>query len=114
MKSIRRKSDGLEIARARIADSFLSRFVGLIGIQHFNFGDGLYFPRCNSVHMWFMRISIDVIFLDRDGNVTSTNTGLNPWRALPVWDLRARDALELLMGSVARYSLRRGDTLCLD
>lgn len=36
------------------------------------------FPRCNSVHTWFMRHAIDVVFLSREGSVLQYEHAVPP------------------------------------
>lgn len=98
--------------RCHIAEAFFERLKGLIGKQQLANGEGMFFPRCNSVHMWFMRFPIDVIFVDAQYRVTSVYSGLRPWRLLPVFDFRASHALELPEGSIERVGVRKGDVLC--
>ncbi len=79
------------------------------------------FPKCNNIHMWFMRIPIDVLFVSpfqgNDGKtywrVSSAHENVRPWRALPLMDLRASDALELPSGSIRRHGILAGDELCI-
>ena len=61
-----------------IADTFLKRFLGLMG-RHEG-GYGLFLEPCDSIHMMFMRFPIDTIFVDREGVIVSMVKGLKPWR----------------------------------
>ena len=45
-----------------VAESFISRLRGWIGKTRADSGEGILFPNCTSVHMWFMSIPIDVVF----------------------------------------------------
>lgn len=80
------------------------------------------FPRCNDIHMWFMRIPIDVVFIRRARadaagktvwQVSSTREHLKPWRLLPVHDFKASETLELPSGTVSRLGISEGDQLCI-
>src|SRR4051812_30737808 len=73
-----------------VAESFIDRLRGLIGRTRLDAGEGMLFPRCNDIHMWFMSIPIDVVFLRREGSgssstwiVSSLRENLRPWRLLP-------------------------------
>ena len=106
--------------RCELAESFLARLRGLIGRKSLEAGEGMLFPRCNDIHMWFMSIPIDVVFLkpgaSGDGRlheVCSTREELRPWRALPVRDGSARDTLELPAGTVRKHKIAAGDILCI-
>ena len=52
---------------AERASSFKDRFVGLMGRRSLAFGEGMHIAPCNSIHTFFMRIPIEVVFLDPDG-----------------------------------------------
>ena len=52
--------------KVKIADTFFTRLAGLMFQKKLPQGTGLLLVPCNSVHMCFMRFSIDVIYLDKD------------------------------------------------
>lgn len=66
------------IPEVKIATSFWSRFKGLMGKKHIPSGFGLWFPSCSSIHCFFMRVPIDVIYLDEDDVVLAVDT-VSPW-----------------------------------
>ncbi|MEK6579140.1 MAG: DUF192 domain-containing protein, partial [Bdellovibrionota bacterium] len=74
-----------------VAECFLDRLRGLIGMKELEPGYGMLFPKCNDIHMWFMSIPIDVVFLRRGTSVesdtswfvTSVHRGLKPWKVFP-------------------------------
>ncbi len=102
-----------------VADSFWTRLIGLMGRVRFENGEAIFFPRCSSIHMWFMRMAIDVAFLRRDSarpgfyQVTKLVSGARPWSVLPFADFKATDVLELPKGTIQRASLKSGDVLCI-
>ena len=112
-----RRSDCASVAsNLEVANRFFPRLKGLIGRGSFEFGEGLLFPRCNSIHMWMMRIPIDVVFLrkrENDWEVLSLHPGLRPWKLLPVGNFKADDVLELPLGTIGRVGLKSGEVLCI-
>lgn len=66
---------------------------------------------CRAVHTFFMRRSIDLIFLDRAGNVLGVTSNLKPWRIC--WNFRAASVLECEPGFVWNTGLLSGDSLAL-
>lgn len=104
------------------AKSFWLRLRGLIGRSSLADGEGMLFPTCNNIHMWFMTISIDVVFLRKEDSVhgkniwkiSSVHQAVKPWRILPLMDLRATDTLELPRGTVSKFSLCTGDEVCIN
>ena len=59
-------SGGIDVAaRCELAERMLPRAVGLLGRKGLEPGEGMLFSRTGSVHMFFMRFAIDVVFVDR-------------------------------------------------
>ena len=98
--------------RCRIATSLRDRTVGLLGTPSLPAGEGLFIERTQSIHMFFMRYPIDVVFVDRDARVTQTVAGLRPWRVV-WWARGARDCLELPVGALAASGTAAGDQLAV-
>ena len=67
-------------------------------------GRGLWIEPCNSIHMFFMRFAIDVLFLDREGRVKKVMLRLRPWRISPIV-FGARTVVELPAGLLTDKSL---------
>ena len=96
--------------RVLLADGFWNRFKGLMGRAELPMGEGLHLRPCNSVHTFFMRIPIDVLFLDTEGTVVKLFPALPPWRTTaPVRGVRS--VLELPVGVIAASGTRVGDQL---
>ncbi len=70
---------------------------------------GLWLVPCNSVHTFFMRYPIDVVFLDRALVIVHIVPTLLPWRS--ALRLRARSTLELVAGGAAACDLAVGQKL---
>ena len=49
------------------AKSFFKRLFGLMGKENINYG--MLFPKCNSVHTFFMKENIDIIGLDENNEI---------------------------------------------
>jgi uncharacterized membrane protein (UPF0127 family) len=90
-----------------------SRMVGLLAHRSLPTGDGLLLAPAWSIHTWFMRFAIDVVFLDADHRVLRLYPGLPPWR-LVSGTRRARTVLEFGAGTLARTRLAPGDIVRLD
>ena len=91
------------------ADGSLERMRGLLGRQALSANEGFWIEPCNAVHTFFMRYSLDVLFLDRDGVLLKTVSHLNPWRFTGA--LNARATIELQAGRAASFSLNVGERL---
>ena len=55
--------------KVELAASFGARLKGLLGRDGLPEGQGLWIDPCNSVHTFFMRFPIDVLFLDKSQRV---------------------------------------------
>ena len=53
------------------AKSFFKRLFGLMGKENINYG--MLFPKCNSVHTFFMKENIDIIGLDINNERKNTS-----------------------------------------
>ena len=97
--------------RCLVADSPWPRMRGLLGRRGLESGEGLLLKPAGSVHTFFMRFSIDIVFLSREGDV------LKVARALPAWRLagarRAKAALELGADEAERRGISLGTRLDL-
>ncbi len=89
-----------------------SRMVGLLGCRDLPAGDGLLLAPAWSIHTWFMRIPIDVVFLDASGTVLRVYPDLPAWR-LVSGTRRARTVIEFGAGTLARTPVHVGDRLQL-
>lgn len=96
--------------KVREARGFADRFVGLMGRKDLSMGEGLHLVPCSSIHTFFMRIPIDVLFLDVEGKVVRAIQALPPWRATPVC-FRARTVLELPAGVLSASGTEEGDVV---
>jgi uncharacterized membrane protein (UPF0127 family) len=95
-----------------MADTVWKRFMGLMGRSDLPAGAGLYLKPCSSIHMFFMRIAIDAVFLDKDGVVVRIYPSLRPWRVTRVVR-KAKACIELPAGSMAAAGVKVGDRLSL-
>lgn len=92
------------------ANSPLSRFFGLLKKTHLDNGEGILLIPCNSIHMFFMKFPIDVVFLDRKYRVLKTIENLKPWKISPVV-FKAQSVLELPVGSIEKNQIKENDIL---
>ncbi len=69
-----------------LANSSDERRTGLLKRDSLAEGCGLWINPCEAVHTFFMRFSIDVIFLDKQNRVRKVRAELNPWRMSALLD----------------------------
>jgi len=95
------------------ASTLWRRMKGLLGEGSLNKGSAMVLKPCNSVHTFFMRFAIDVIFVDDKNCVIKTFTQLKPFRLSPVY-YNAAFAIELPFGAVKESATSAGDFLILE
>jgi uncharacterized protein len=98
------------VAQCKIATDFFTRFMGLMGRTQIPSTAGVFFPNCNSIHTFFMRMPIDVIFIARSGEVMEILPRLGPWRML-LPRSGVRHTLELGAGQASALGIRVGTKL---
>lgn len=104
--------------RAERASNAWQRFVGLMMSAELPDGQGLVLEPCASIHMFFMRYPIDVVFLSAQHEQTGTYevvglvSDIKPWRMTRFFR-GARTAVELPSGVIQRSATQPGDTLSL-
>jgi uncharacterized protein len=99
------------LERCWIADRPWSRMRGLLGRDGLDEGEGLLIKPCGSVHTFFMRFPIDVVFLDRELSVVAVRPAVPPWRTAGARG--AKVVLELAAGEAARLGVASGVKLRL-
>ena len=94
-----------------MADTMWKRFVGLLGRASLDPGHALLLDPCSSIHMFFMRFAIDVIFLDGQDKVVRIVRGLAPWRVAAA--AGSRKVVEMAAGALTEQ-IAEGDQLRLE
>jgi uncharacterized membrane protein (UPF0127 family) len=102
--------DGREVAVCEVAETWRSRFRGLLGRRPLP--EALLLRPESSVHGVGMREALDVAVLDRDG-VALAVLVLRPWGVTSP-RRGAAAVLEAPVGSFARWGLVEGSTVTLD
>ena len=97
-------------ASIELAGSSATRAKGLLGRDGLDAGEGMLFKHCASLHTFFMRFAIDIIFADREGRVLKVSHAVAPYR-LCAAPLRAYYALELPPGSIDASGTQVNDHL---
>ena len=72
---------GWEGARILLAQTFSMRLRGMIGRPP-DPSMAMAFPRCRSVHTWFMACPLDIVFIDKEGEIVEIHCGVKPYRTL--------------------------------
>jgi uncharacterized membrane protein (UPF0127 family) len=95
---IRELPGGLRIAEARAR---AARMKGLARLDSLPRGAGLHIPGCPAVHTFTMRFPLDLIWLDRRGQVVRVDRDVPPKRMKACW--RARSVVEVNAGAADAF-----------
>jgi uncharacterized membrane protein (UPF0127 family) len=95
--------------RLEVADSGPKRNKGLLGRDGLAAGEGLWIVPCESVHTFFMRFPIDLVYLDRKNIIRKVRSAVGPWRLSAC--LTAHSVLELPAGTIHSTQTQAGDSL---
>ena len=93
-----------------VADGLWSRMKGLLGMPTLPKGQTLWIHQCNSVHTWFMKFSIDCVFVSKDLQVKAIYRNLKPWK-VTFPKLTADSVFEFSAGQIDEKNISIGDQL---
>ena len=111
LATLSREDGTIVCERCTLADSPVTRLKGLLGRDGLEQGEGLLLRPASSIHTFFMRFPIDVVFLDRALVVLGIEETIEPWKATA--QRGAKAVLELPAGESVRRGLAVGDRLTL-
>lgn len=98
--------------RADVADTSAKRRTGLLKHQRLESGEGLWIIPCESVHTFFMKFAIDLVYLDKNKKVRKVRHAVPPWRASACFS--ANSILELPAGTAKETGTQPGDQLSIE
>jgi len=107
-----RSNNRLIAHNVHVASHFFQRLRGLIGTGGLGEGEGLCIPQCQGVHTFGMKYPLDIIYLNRLGEVVSLVSGLLPNRLGPV-NFNSSCVLELASGFILAKNVSKGAQLLL-
>ena len=94
------------------ANTFIRRFLGLMGKAGLSHGQGLIITPCNSIHMFFMKFPIDAIFIDKNNKVLLVLENFKPWHISRIV-FNAYSVIELPTGTIKATNTSINDILQL-
>lgn len=110
MKVINKTKNKVVCNNCSLADTFITRVVGLIGRKELKKDEGLVITKCRSIHSFFMKFPICAIFIDRDGKVVKILDNFKPYRVSGYY-YKADKVIELPAGKAAETKTEIGDTI---
>lgn len=96
--------------RVEQANGLFARMKGLLGRSSLDQNHTLWIANCNSIHTFFMRFSIDVIFVNKHLVVKAVYKNITPGHFIfPIWG--ASSVFEFSSGSLKDNTIKKGDQL---
>lgn len=104
--------DTLLATAADVADTSAKRRTGLLKHERLEPGEGLWIEPCESVHTFFMKFAIDLVYLDKQHRVCKVRHAVPPWRLSACFT--AHSIIELPAGTARQTGTQVGDQLAMD
>jgi len=98
------------ITRGKLAHTFWARLRGLMGHPPLEDGEGLILKGEKSIHSFFMKFPIDVVYADRVWRVVYLDPAMPPNRIGPIV-VRSTYVLEMPVGVIQTTRTAIGDQL---
>jgi uncharacterized membrane protein (UPF0127 family) len=110
---IRNQTRGTVLGEAvDLADTSAKRRTGLLKHERLEPGHGLWIVPCESVHTFFMKFPIDLVYVDKRHKVRKVRHAVAPWRMSAC--LSAHSVIELPAGTAEQSGTRAGDELAIE
>lgn len=100
--------------QARRATAFMERLRGLMFVPALPEGGGLLLEPESSIHTFFMKFPLDVVYLDRAYRVLRVDHQMPPSRLGPIYTKGCHAILELPPGVLSASQTQVGDELNLE
>lgn len=89
--------------------TFLQRAKGLLGKSKIDNDECYLFYDCNSVHMFGMNFSLDLVYLNKKFEIIKLVRSLQPWQVSAC--IRGNHVIEMRDGAIDYFNLVRGQKL---
>ena len=101
-----------KIADIYVADSFWTRFQGLMGKSPEQIEEmgGLLIKPCSQIHMFFMKTPIDVVYLDNKNKIVKIDYEVPVWKCCRKVQ-KSVSVLELPKGAAVQLGLKEFEQL---
>lgn len=104
-------SNGKVIAEHVIyATNYWQRTIGLMGRKHLQKQSAFFIYPCKQIHTFFMRFSIDCVFIDENYQVVKLYESIKPWRICKKVP-QAYGVIELPVGTIKNALIKERDLL---
>ncbi|WP_246001146.1 DUF192 domain-containing protein [Oceanobacillus piezotolerans] len=94
------------------AYTFWSRFKGLMLTESMPENAALHISPCTAIHTFFMKYSIDILYLDKEKKIVGIEKDLEPGKVGKKW-MNAKSVIELPAGTMDKTSTVMGQRVVL-
>jgi uncharacterized membrane protein (UPF0127 family) len=99
--------------QAEVAKTIFKRAKGLLGKNMLQAKEAMIIETCNSVHTFFMRFPIDILFVGKNNKVVGIAHNVSPWRLSPIY-WKAAFVIEFPAEAIKDSGTEIGDELAFD
>lgn len=85
--------------RRFLANTFFSRFRGLMLQERLEENSAFILYPCSSAHMFFMKFPLDIVYTDEKLNVVKVEKNVKPWR-VSLGHIKAKYTFEFPAGTI--------------
>lgn len=111
LKKMSRDGQSIELcARVEVAKSFWQRAIGLLKYSSLPKQQVMWIHNCKSIHTFFMRFSIDCIFVDKTMVIQGLKENIRPFR-MTLAKKSYDSVIEANSGFIKEHKLKPGDQL---
>lgn len=97
----------------KMAKNFFTRTIGLLSRKSLSKEEGLVIKPCSSIHTFFMKFAIDVLFVNKKGQIVALYENVKPWRVLPL-HFTSSYVIELPAGTILDKNIDKEDVVRVD
>ena len=112
-KLIHKPSQNLVASQLIKARTFGQRVKGLIGSKGLQEKEAFWITACPSIHTFFMKFPIDVIFTDQKFQIVSLFENISSGKIL-FGGFRSQNVFEMKAGQIQTHNLKKGDLLYVE
>lgn len=112
MKVYNSSKNNLIADDVKAAQNFFTRSFGLLLRKSLSDNEGLIIKPCCSIHTFFMKFPIDVLFINKNNEIIALYENVKPYRILPI-HLNSYYVIELSSGSVSEKNVEKGDLITI-
>lgn len=99
--------------QVKVAKNFFTRTIGLLSRKSLSKEEGLVIKPCSSIHTFFMKFAIDVLFINKKGQIIALYENVKPWKILPL-HFTSSYVIELPAGTILDKNIDKGDVVRVD